>query len=41
MRLAALESKLTLHARGLDEQITGVLKDYFDPRAALILASGP
>src|SRR5262245_3292257 len=31
--LAALETKLTLHARGLDEQVSGALKDYFDPES--------
>jgi hypothetical protein len=31
--LGALEGRLSQHARGLDEQITGVLKDYFDPES--------
>ncbi len=34
--LGALDGKLTLHARGLDEQITGVLKDYFDPESGRV-----
>ncbi len=34
--LLSLENKLTSHARGLDEQITGVLKDYFDPESGRV-----
>lgn len=34
--LSALEHKMTLHARGLDEQITCVLKDYFDPESGRV-----
>lgn len=34
--LNALDGKLTLHARGLDEQISGVLKDYFDPESGRV-----
>lgn len=31
--LAALDGKLSQHSRGLNDQLTGVLKDYFDPES--------
>src|SRR5205085_1810673 len=31
--LAALDGKLSQHSRGLNDQLSGVLKDYFDPES--------